>query len=109
LAGGECVGAVRRADGDRYARFGRRHAAEAMGNDAFYHGPPLAGFGFERGELALGHFVVRFVIEGDSLPAGGKFAGGAEEEDDGAGLGVARSVDEGGCVDGVVGELDHSM
>ena len=61
LAGGEGVGAVRRADGDRHAGFGRRHAAEAMDDDAFYHGPAAAGFGFQLGQLALGHFAVGLV------------------------------------------------
>src|SRR5438105_2906372 len=47
LAGGERVAAVGRADGDRHAGLGRRHAAEAMNNHTFYHGPTLAGFGFQ--------------------------------------------------------------
>ena len=78
-----------------------------MDDDAFYHRPAAAGFGFQFGQLPLGHFAVGFVVERDSLPAVGEFAGRAEEQHDGAGFGVAGAVDEGGGVDGVVGELDH--
>src|SRR6267142_2034857 len=69
LAGGERVAAMRCADGDRYAGFGRRHAAEAMCDTAFYHRPAAAGFGFQLCQLALGHFAVGLVIERDSLAA----------------------------------------
>ena len=63
-----------------------------MDDDTFYHRPAAAGFGFQLGELPLGHFVVGFVVERDSLAAGGEFAGRAEEQDDGAGFRVADAV-----------------
>ena len=93
LAGGEGVAAVRRADGDRDAGFGGRYAAEAMGDTAFYHWPAAAGFGFQIGQLSLGHFAVGFVVERDSLSAGGQFSGCAEEQHDGAGFRVADAVE----------------
>ena len=55
LAGGEGVGAVGRADDDRHAGFGERHAAEAMNDEAFYDRPAAAGFGFELCQFSLGH------------------------------------------------------
>ena len=102
LGGGEGVGAVGGADDDGDAGFGGGNVAQSVDDAAFYHGPAAAGFGFEVGESALGHFVIGFVVERDSLGIAGEFARGAEEEDDGAGVGVAGAGEEGGGGEGGV-------
>ena len=82
--------AVRRADDDRHAGLGERHAAQAMDDDTFYQRPAAAGFGLQLGQLLLGHFAVGFVVERDGLPAGGQLARRAEEQHDRAGFRARR-------------------
>jgi hypothetical protein len=98
-----------RAHGDCHAGFADGHVAEPMDHDAFYHGPALAGLGFQLGKSPPSHFLVRFIVECDSLPAVGQLTGCAEEEYDGAGLWVAGGSDDFGGVDWLAGELDHGL
>jgi hypothetical protein len=80
-----------------------------MDHNAFYHRPASAGFGFQLGQLALGHFTVGLVIEGDSLPAAREFSRGAEKQYHRAGVRVASLLHDGGRIYWFVGELNHDL
>ena len=68
-----------RTNRDRDARLANIYAAKAMYDCAMEDWPTCSRFGFQLGELALGHFGKTFVIERSRAAIAGDFPRGAEK------------------------------
>lgn len=107
LACGEGGGAVGGADGDGDAGFAKFQVAEAMDDGAAGEGPAAAGLGFQFGQLLLGHLGIALIVERCGAAALGEFASGTQEQNDRAGVVRGHLGQDGGGVDGFLGEGNH--
>jgi hypothetical protein len=78
-----------------------------MDHDTFYHRPAAASLGFELGQFLQGHFVIRFIVERDSLAATRQFARCAQEQHDGARMGVTGTINQRCRIDWTLCKFDH--